>query len=263
MTNTNSRTKKRLNTLAVKRDKKQEIFLKELKKCPVISVACARADIGRSTYYEWLENDEEFSRCANEALTEGNGFINDLAESQVIKGIQEGHTTFTIFWLKNKHPDFCEKVSHDYRINIKHEDTPTLSPDEKKVIASALCKIGLANIINSNMEIDFKKVEEELPKAEEICKSYDIRSEEEAKEHRKKSAEFIGIPKERHEANEKKLDEEKEIKKKRDGVILKDFFKNHNQKEKPEVQEPKKELVRKDKSGVRISDIFKNPSKSS
>lgn len=70
--------------------------LKEHKGC--VLHACEAAKVGRTTHYRWLEEDEEYR---NEILNITEGVI-DFAENKLIKLIEEGDTTATIFFLKTK-----------------------------------------------------------------------------------------------------------------------------------------------------------------
>jgi len=78
---------------------KKESLLKSLEQSlGVVTVACKKADIPRSTYYKWLNEDEEFAKevrdIENVAL--------DFAESQLHKQIAADSTAATIFYLKTK-----------------------------------------------------------------------------------------------------------------------------------------------------------------
>ena len=78
---------------------KKESILKALEQSlGVVTMACKKADIPRSTFYKWLNEDEEFAKqvqeIANVAL--------DFAESELFKQIQGGVPTSTIFYLKTK-----------------------------------------------------------------------------------------------------------------------------------------------------------------
>ena len=78
---------------------KKESLLKALEQSlGVVTVACKKADIPRSTYYKWLREDEVFARevrdIENVAL--------DFAESQLHKQISDNSTAATIFYLKTK-----------------------------------------------------------------------------------------------------------------------------------------------------------------
>tara|TARA_R100000935_G_scaffold55103_1_gene84751 strand:+ start:382 stop:735 length:354 start_codon:yes stop_codon:yes gene_type:complete len=78
---------------------KKESLLKALEQSlGVVTVACKKADIPRSTYYKWLKEDADFASLVldieNVAL--------DFAESQLHKQISENSTAATIFYLKTK-----------------------------------------------------------------------------------------------------------------------------------------------------------------
>ena len=78
---------------------KKESLLKSLEQSlGVVTVACKKADIPRSTYYKWLKEDEVFAKqvmdIENVAL--------DFAESQLHKQIADNSTAATIFYLKTK-----------------------------------------------------------------------------------------------------------------------------------------------------------------
>ena len=80
-------------------DKKKKDLLISLKKNNGnISEACESANIGRQTYYDWIEKDNGFKQdCENvqEALI-------DLAECKLIENIECNENTAIIFYLKTK-----------------------------------------------------------------------------------------------------------------------------------------------------------------
>ena len=64
----------------------------------VVTVACKKAKIPRSTYYKWLNEDTEFATKVKEL----ENVALDFAESQLHKQISENSTAATIFYLKTK-----------------------------------------------------------------------------------------------------------------------------------------------------------------
>ena len=63
-----------------------------------IKQSCIKANMGRSTYYGWIDDDKEFEnevRDVNEELL-------DFTESQLMKHITKGNLTAIIFYLKTK-----------------------------------------------------------------------------------------------------------------------------------------------------------------
>tara|TARA_R110000744_G_scaffold20973_1_gene54697 strand:+ start:221 stop:580 length:360 start_codon:yes stop_codon:yes gene_type:complete len=64
----------------------------------VVTTACKNVGIGRTTFYEWMKDDQEFEQEVNEI----QNIALDFAESQLHKQIGEGSTAATIFYLKTK-----------------------------------------------------------------------------------------------------------------------------------------------------------------
>lgn len=64
----------------------------------VVTTACKNVGIGRTTFYEWMKDDQEFEQEVNEI----QNIALDFAESQLHKQIGDGSTAATIFYLKTK-----------------------------------------------------------------------------------------------------------------------------------------------------------------
>ena len=64
----------------------------------IIATACEAIGIGRTTYYRWYNADPEFRERVDE-ITETQV---DFVESKLIRAIDAGDTTATIFYLKTK-----------------------------------------------------------------------------------------------------------------------------------------------------------------
>lgn len=155
-------TEKRLLTLAIETEKNMNALLEQLTKNPVIQVACQRVGIGRSTYYEWRETNKVFAKESSDALVEGKKFMNDIAESQLIKAIGEGKMTAIIYWLKNNHRDYADKIRYEHHHDHTHH--LELDENEQKRIEEALHNIGLGNVLKWNGD---KRTVEEWNKEQE------------------------------------------------------------------------------------------------
>ena len=121
---------KQNKTMNKSRHIKKETLLKALEKSlGVVTIACKKADIPRSTYYKWLKDDEEFRQQVQEI----ENVALDFAESQLHQQIQDNSTAATIFFLKTKGKSrgYTEKSELDITtdgksitdINIKVIDT--------------------------------------------------------------------------------------------------------------------------------------------
>jgi hypothetical protein len=111
------------------------LLVDQLKKTPIVQVACEKVGVGRATFYRWLKDDPDFAKIANESITEGNGLISDVAESQLANLIKSGNLGAISFWLKHRHPAYRNKL--EVEANVRHEDVP-LTPEQEAIIESAL-----------------------------------------------------------------------------------------------------------------------------
>jgi len=90
----------------MKKDRVQTKFLDTLREIPIVEIACKRTGISRNSVYRWRKEDDYFSYLMNKALEEGEGALNDLAESQLLSLIKEKHFQSIRFWLTNRHSKF-------------------------------------------------------------------------------------------------------------------------------------------------------------
>lgn len=78
---------------------KKEAVLDALEKSlGVVTTAVKSVDVARSTFYKWLNEDEDFAK----AVKDIENIALDFAESQLHKQIKEGAVAATIFYLKTK-----------------------------------------------------------------------------------------------------------------------------------------------------------------
>ena len=131
-------------------------MLENLKKIPIIEVACSKSGIGRATYYRWRKEDLEFSQNADEAITEGVKLINDMAESQLLSAIKEGNISAIFYWLNHRHEAYGNKV--EITTNNKLKDEP-LNEQQKNAIKVALGLIQTEGgvIVNGQDKFDKSK----------------------------------------------------------------------------------------------------------
>lgn len=78
---------------------KKESLLKALEQSlGVVTTACKKTDIPRSTFYKWLKEDEEFAK----EVADIENVALDFAESQLHQQIGNGVPSSTMFYLKTK-----------------------------------------------------------------------------------------------------------------------------------------------------------------
>jgi len=113
----------------------KQILLEQLRINHVIELACQRAEVGRSTYYRYRQQDPEFAKEADEAMREGILFINDIAEGSMISAIKNKNMSAIQLWLRTHHPAYATKLQISGTIEQLRED---LTPDEQRVVEEAL-----------------------------------------------------------------------------------------------------------------------------
>jgi len=118
----------------------KELLLEQIKKTPIIQIACEKAGISRATFYRWCKENKEFKEQAEEAISEGSKLVNDMAESQLISAIRDQNLTAIIFWLKNHHPQYKQKIELSGHIKTADE---TFTPELQELVLQSLKMAGL------------------------------------------------------------------------------------------------------------------------
>jgi hypothetical protein len=129
----------------MKTNKNKELLLEQLKKTPIIHLACERTGVGRASFYRWKNEDPIFAKQADEALAEGVMLMNDLAESKLLSSVKEGNLTGILFWLRNRHDAYKTRVE----ISSGQKDEVVITDEQEEIIKKA---IGLSQIENRREE---------------------------------------------------------------------------------------------------------------
>lgn len=131
------------NTILDRQIKQKEELISNIKKTPIIQIACQKVGIGRATYYRWRKNDLVFAEAVDEASTEGRHLINDMAESQLIAAIKDRNLTAIIFWLKNHHKSYANRLELSGKIKTENEQ---LNPEQEELLRQAIKLAGLKDV---------------------------------------------------------------------------------------------------------------------
>ncbi len=137
------------SAIELRQEKTRSLLLEQLKKTPIVQIACEKSGVSRATYYRWRKDDKPFAQAADTALLDGSLLINDMAESQLMQAIKDRNLTAIIFWLKHHHSDYTTTLK------IKHSiDDEVLTPEQEKLVRKALQlaggKLASSLIINHN-----------------------------------------------------------------------------------------------------------------
>lgn len=128
----------------------KKLFLENLKKVPIIQVACEKAGISRATVYRWRDKDKMFRKTLDEALSQGEALINDMGESQLISLMKEKNFSAIRFWLNHRHDKFKERVE----ITTKSEEQEKLSPEQQKIVKEALKLASFGKKKSNNKKVN-------------------------------------------------------------------------------------------------------------
>lgn len=115
-------------------DKKR--LIEQLRKTPIVQIACEKTGISRATFYRWCQ-EEEFAKEARDSLQKGKSLVNDLAESQLISSIKDKRLPAISFWLKYNHPDYRTKVELS---GINNQENLSKEQEEQIMLALELLK---------------------------------------------------------------------------------------------------------------------------
>ena len=117
----------------MKKNKFQQTFLDELRKVPIVQVACEKSGLSRNSVYRWRKEDKTFLKQMDTALAEGVAFVNDMSETQLLTLIKEKSFPALSFWLRHRNDNYKNKLE----ITTK-EDDEELTPSQAKIVKQAL-----------------------------------------------------------------------------------------------------------------------------
>jgi len=110
----------------------QQLFT-ELRKIPVVQVACEKTGISRNSVYRWCREDKDFKKTMNKAIDHGVAFVNDMSESQLLTLIKEKSFPAIRFWLQHRHGNYKNKLEIS---NV--QDNEELTGSQQKIVKKAL-----------------------------------------------------------------------------------------------------------------------------
>lgn len=135
-----------------KSDQSKELFLEQLKKTPIVQIACEKLSISRASFYRWRVEDLKFAKAIDEATFEGCMLVNDLAESQLIGAVKDRNLTAIMYWLRHHHKDYRNRLELEGSVNTIQE----LSPEQKALVKKALKLTGISLSAYENEAADQK-----------------------------------------------------------------------------------------------------------
>jgi hypothetical protein len=111
--------------------------IEELKKTPVVEVACAKTGIGRTAFYEWKKKDPKFAAAVDAAVYDGRDFISDIAEGQLMNMIKMSDYRSIRLWLKTYRAEYRNRLEIEGTLETVREMTPEQVEKSATLIALA------------------------------------------------------------------------------------------------------------------------------
>ena len=118
----------------MKKNRTKNLFLEQLRKVPIVQICAEKVGLSRNSVYTWRKKDKKFATEMDKALQEGEDFINDMGEGQLINLIKNESWPALAFWLKHRNPKFKDKIE----ISGEVEHKGKLSPEQEALVRKAL-----------------------------------------------------------------------------------------------------------------------------
>lgn len=125
----------------------KELLLEQLRKTPIVQIACERSGVSRATFYRWKIEDKDFAKLTEQAITDGEALITDMTESQLISLVKDKNFHAIQLWLRHHHSKYSNRVEINATINSPVEQ---LTPEQEAVIKEALKLASLPEIVQED-----------------------------------------------------------------------------------------------------------------
>ena len=133
-----------------KTDKTRETLLEQLKRTPIVQVACEKLGVSRATFYRWKAEEPGFAEAAEAALREGALLVNDLAESQLIGAIKDSTLGAITYWLQHHHKAYANRLEVSGRVDAGGK----LTPEQRDLVDRALRLAAINTKVYGEQEPD-------------------------------------------------------------------------------------------------------------
>jgi len=138
----------------MKKGNAKKVLIEQLKKMPIIQIACERTNVARCSFYRWRKEDKKFAKEADAAIAEGEALITDMSESQLISLIHDRNFQALQLWLRHHHPKYTNKV--EITAQFKGPDEK-LNSEQKAIIKKALRLASLSKPIKKLNKEKYEK----------------------------------------------------------------------------------------------------------
>lgn len=107
-------------------------LLKEFESFGNVYMSCLKVGIGRSTFYRWEKDDEEFKNQAAQAINRGRENMSEVAEHALLLKVKEKNMDAIKYVLSHTSPRYKQKQSSS--VLIIHKTMPKSLPTPVKTL---------------------------------------------------------------------------------------------------------------------------------
>lgn len=125
-----------------KTEQTKNMLLEQLRKTPIVEAACQKVGISRMTFYRWKQDDAEFKKKADEAMSDGQLLVNDVAEGQLISAVRDRNLSAITYWLRHHHPSYANTLQVKHAL---HDEE--LTPEQEALVREALRLASLSKAV--------------------------------------------------------------------------------------------------------------------
>ena len=96
----------------MKTDKSKQLLIEQLRKTPIVLVACEKMGISRATFYRWFKEDEKFKEFDLVANCPNSCLVPDLQEPYPNVKLGNRHW----FWIDERFPFYGSPAVFRFRV---------------------------------------------------------------------------------------------------------------------------------------------------
>lgn len=139
---------------------KRARILKEFQDNPLITRACQKIGIARSTYYRWYTQDAEFRSDVDSAQKRGREKLTDFAESKLLENIRNNQYASIAYWLSHNTTRY-----RAYPKNVYTDEIRQLRMAEKALeeIGGMLARDAGYEALKRLVDDEVKRIDRESP----------------------------------------------------------------------------------------------------
>ncbi len=131
--------------------KKKKRFLEEFERAlSIITISCARAGVGRQTYYDWINKDPIFAEMCKKVWRSQFDYVNDM----LLGKIADGNLGAILFYLGRTGTKYRDKIELSSDVGVRAQCVPYSDEELFEMLRKARKKEGEKEQNNGNLNAE-------------------------------------------------------------------------------------------------------------